>query len=147
MTEKTKIQVIHGPNLNLLGTREESIYGNVTLDEINFELKKVANKESIQLNCFQSNHEGEIVDKIQSCISIGGIVINPAAYTHTSIAIRDALLAINKPFVEVHLSDINKRESFRQHSYFSDIALKVICGQGPDGYYQGLDFLIKHLTS
>lgn len=142
-----KISVIHGPNLNLLGSREASIYGNVTLSDINNALAKRARAHATSLTFFQSNHEGALVDHIQSSAGSDGILINPAAYTHTSIAIRDALLAIAKPFVEVHLSNPKERESFRHHSYLSDIALAVVSGKGENSYYEGLDVLIKRLHS
>lgn len=145
VVNKLKILVIHGPNLNLLGRRETSIYGTVSLDEINAELKKRAQIENVEIDCFQSNHEGEIIDAIQKYCQADGFVINPAAFTHTSIAIRDALLAINKPFVEVHLSDIKNRETFRQNSYFSDVAIKVITGLGAESYYEGLKELMAFL--
>ena len=119
---KIKIRVIHGPNLNLLGQRESEIYGTTSLLQINEQLKALARAARVHLDTFQSNHEGALIDSIQQAIHHDGIVINPAAFTHTSIAIRDALLAVNKPFVEVNLSDIKKREKFRHHSYFSDIA-------------------------
>lgn len=140
-----KIRVIHGPNLNLLGLRETNIYGTTTLDSINKKLKEEAQKENIEIDFFQSNHEGALIDCIHQSKDHDGILINPAAYTHTSIAIRDALLAINKPFVEIHLSDIKKRESFRHHSHLSDVALKVVSGFGEKSYYVGLKILIEHL--
>ena len=145
MGEKTrKILVIHGPNLNLLGQRETSIYGDVTLQEINRELSSLAKDIGIDLDVFQSNHEGAIVDQIQQS-DADAILINPAAYTHTSVAIRDALLAVGKPVVEVHLSNIFAREEFRQESFISDIALGVISGFGPLGYVMGLQALSLHL--
>ena len=138
------ILVIHGPNLNLLGIREPSIYGTVTLEEINGNLAKLAEKEGISLNCFQSNAEGELIDRIQqaSAEKIHFIIINPAAYTHTSIALRDALAATRIPFIEVHLSNIFARESFRQKSFFSDMAVGVISGLGAKGYELALNYVL-----
>jgi 3-dehydroquinate dehydratase II len=138
------ILVIHGPNLNLLGIREPSIYGTVTLEEINGNLAKLAEKEGISLNCFQSNAEGELIDRIQqaSAEKIHFIIINPAAYTHTSIALRDALAATRIPFIEVHLSNIFARESFRQKSFFSDMAVGVIGGLGAKGYELAFNYVL-----
>jgi len=146
-TSKLKITVIHGPNLNLLGKRETKIYGHVTLDEINKKLHEIALSENIEISFFQSNHEGAIIDCIQDSLESHGFLINPAAFTHTSIAIRDALLAVNKPFVEVHLSDINNREDFRKISYFSDVAISVVSGLGENSYYKGLKTLIDHIKN
>lgn len=140
-----KIRIIHGPNLNLLGTRELSIYGTAKLADINAQIQELADKEGVDVDFFQSNHEGALIDHIQSSCDCDGLVINPAAYTHTSIAIRDALLAVGVPFVEVHLSDIQKREQFRQHSFLSDIALQVFSGQGPASYEKGFLALIEFL--
>jgi len=142
-----KIKVIHGPNLNLLGQRETDIYGKITLDEINKELDKLALDKNISIDFFQSNHEGDIVDCIQKSSDYDGFLINPAAFTHTSIAIRDALLAAHIPFVEVHLSDIKKRENFRQNSYYSDIAIKTVMGLGAESYYNGFKELVTYLTN
>jgi 3-dehydroquinate dehydratase II len=138
------ILVIHGPNLNLLGIREPSIYGTVTLEEINGNLAKLAEKEGANLNYFQSNAEGELIDRIQqaSAEKIDFIIINPAAYTHTSIALRDALAATRIPFIEVHLSNIFARESFRQKSFFSDMAVGVISGLGAKGYELALNYVL-----
>lgn len=149
MSQKNKfiIKIIHGPNLNLLGKRETSIYGTSTLATINASLKSQAKKLGALATCFQSNHEGELIDCIQKNASADGFIINPAAYTHTSIALRDALLAVNIPFVEVHLSDINKREKFRQFSYFSDVAIGVVKGLGAKSYTVGLEMLVKHLKT
>lgn len=134
-----KILVIHGPNLNLLGKREQGVYGSVTLSEINRALSKLAAVEEALLDFFQSNHEGEIVTKIQeSDGNYGAIVINPAAFTHTSIAIRDAIAAIETPVVEVHLSNIHARESFRKESYVSPVAKGVVFGFGVESYLLGL---------
>ena len=132
----TKILVIHGPNLNLLGTREPEIYGDDTLESINDRLKELAQSNDITLEVFQSNTEGEIVNRIQLAGSsdVDFVLINPAAYTHTSVAIRDAFLATRIPFIEVHLSNVHAREEFRLHSYLSDIAVGVICGFGKNSY-------------
>ena len=138
------ILIIHGPNLNLLGARDPKIYGAVTLTEINRNLAELAEKEGISLNCFQSNAEGELIDRIQqaSAEKIHFIIINPAAYTHTSIALRDALAATRIPFIEVHLSNIFARESFRQKSFFSDMAVGVISGLGAKGYELALNYVL-----
>lgn len=138
------ILIIHGPNLNLLGAREPKIYGAVTLTEINRNLAELAEKEGISLNYFQSNAEGELIDRIQqaSAEKIHFIIINPAAYTHTSIALRDALAATRIPFIEVHLSNIFARESFRQKSFFSDMAVGVISGLGAKGYELALNYVL-----
>lgn len=140
------ILVIHGPNLNLLGVREPEHYGSTTLLDINNHLAKLAKHDAIQLECFQSNSEAEIVTKIQSLMvnKVDAAIINPAAYTHTSVAIRDALSAVNIPFIEVHLSNVFAREHFRHHSYFSDIAIGVISGLGAHGYYAAYEY-IKNL--
>jgi 3-dehydroquinate dehydratase-2 len=131
-----KILLINGPNLNLLGSREPETYGANTLEDIVEECQKVAKREGLTLTSFQSNSENEIVDTIQSApsIAVDYIIINPAAFTHTSVAIRDALLAVAIPFIEIHISNITARESFRTHSYFSDIADGTICGFGVFGY-------------
>lgn len=142
-----KISVIHGPNLNLLGLREPSIYGNKTLKGINEQLSNKALILGCEIEFFQSNSEGEIVDYVQLLKerNFDGLILNAAAYTHTSIAIRDALLAIGIPFIEVHISNVFKRESFRHKSYLSDIAVGVISGFGYMGYEYALDFLVKAL--
>ncbi len=138
-----KILVIHGPNLNLLGQREVGVYGKITLGEIDKKLKQLAKKEKVTLKIIQSNHEGEIVDEIHSAKKKGfnGILINPAAYTHTSVAIRDAVAAANLLTVEVHLSNIYSREEFRQKSLIAPVATGQICGFGPKSYYFGLEAL------
>lgn len=139
-----KILVIHGPNLNLLGKREKEIYGSVTLSEINASLQKLAQAEKVTLEVFQSNHEGEIVTKIQEAeAECAAIVINPAAFTHTSVAIRDALAAIAIPVVEVHLSNIHRREEFRKESFISPVAHGVIFGFGLTSYLLGLKGAIE----
>ena len=145
---KKSILVLHGPNLNMLGIREPGYYGVETLDQINDTLLLKANQADIHLSTFQSNAEAELIAKIHQIadIAVDFVIINPAAFTHTSIAIRDALSAVKVPFVEVHLSNIYSREAFRQHSYFTDIAVGVISGLGASGYYLALDYAIKHIT-
>ncbi len=138
------IWVIHGPNLNLLGRREPEIYGGESLEDIDRRLTDAARQAQGEVACFQSNHEGEIVDRIQAAgrEGVGFIVINPAAYTHTSVAIRDALSAVRIPFIEVHLSNIHAREEFRHRSYLSDIAVGTICGLGSRGYDLALAYAL-----
>ncbi len=146
MKKAFRVLVIHGPNLHLLGTREPEVYGRVTLPEINQELDALGKKLGAQLETFQSNHEGEILDKISHYRgSVDGILINPAGLTHTSVALRDALLAAGVPFVEVHLSNVYKREEFRHHSYLSDVAVGQVVGFGKQSYWLGLQGLIQHL--
>ena len=136
-----KILVINGPNLNMLGIREPDIYGKQDFRALEQFIRDRATELSLSVSLFQSNHEGEIVDIIQSAYGVyDGIVINPAAYTHTSVAILDALKAVGIPTVEVHLSDINSREEFRKHSYVSLVAKKTICGLGFDGYKKALEY-------
>ena len=136
-----KILVINGPNLNMLGIREPDIYGKQSFDALQKFIRESAAELGLSVTLFQSNHEGEIVDIIQSAYGVyDGIVINPAAYTHTSVAILDALSAVGIPTVEVHLSDISAREEFRRHSYVSLVAKKTICGLGFEGYRQALRF-------
>lgn len=143
-----KFLVLHGPNLNLLGAREPDHYGADTLTDIENRLQSQASNAGHQLTSFQSNAEHDLVDKIQAAQlnDTDFIIINPAAYTHTSVALRDALSAIDVPFIEVHLSNVHARESFRQKSYFSDIAIGVICGLGSQGYELALQAAIKHTT-
>jgi 3-dehydroquinate dehydratase-2 len=142
-----KVLVLHGPNLNLLGLREPEHYGKDTLDSINEQLARQAGEAGLALECFQSNSEAELISKIQSLAKqdIGFIIINPAAFTHTSVAMRDALAAVKIPFVEVHLSNIYAREAFRHHSYFSDIAVGVISGLGAQSYSLALAYVIQQL--
>lgn len=137
------ILVIHGPNLNMLGTREPQHYGSQTLADINQHLQDMARADQVRLETFQSNAEAEIIQKIHalSVNRVDYVIINPAAFTHTSIAIRDALSAVNIPFIEVHLSNVHARESFRHHSYFSDLATAVICGLGAEGYYAAYRYI------
>ena len=139
------ILVLHGPNLNLLGEREPQHYGKQTLEDIDQVLKNIATSKSIKLETMQSNSEGDLVNKIQSLHKdkVDFLIINPAAYTHTSVAMRDALSAVKVPFIEVHLSNVYAREPFRHHSYFSDIAVAVISGLGADGYIAALNFAIN----
>ena len=140
------ILVIHGPNLNLLGKRQPEIYGTQTLDNINQDLIQIAQRQGVTLKVFQSNQEGKIVSEIGNNIDwANGILINPAAYTHTSIAIRDALSAINLPVIEIHLSNIYEREDFRHHSYVSPIAVGVISGFGNYSYELALNAMINTL--
>jgi 3-dehydroquinate dehydratase-2 len=143
------ILVLHGPNLNLLGTREPEHYGHATLDSINAHLKAIAQSADIALETYQSNAESDIVTKIQQLAiqQVDFMIINPAAFTHTSVSIRDAISAVSIPFIEVHLSNVFSRESFRHHSYFSDIAVGVISGLGPDGYDAALRFAINRLNN
>ena len=143
--DKPRILVIHGPNLNLLGTREPEHYGQVTLADINLALARMADGVGVDLESFQSNHEGALVERIHAAREQGvrAIIINPAAYTHTSVALRDALAAVSIPFVEVHLSNVHAREPFRHHSYFSDLAIGVISGLGHQGYFLALEYLLN----
>ena len=156
--EKTRpiILVLHGPNLNLLGHREPEIYGSDTLDDINQELNKVANGLGFDLKCFQSNHEGELVDEIQcasfvelqkgsSKQSFSGILINPAAFTHTSVALRDVIAASSLPTVEIHLSNVHAREKFRQHSFLASQCIGQISGFGKNSYILGLQALASFI--
>jgi len=143
------ILVLHGPNLNLLGTREPEHYGNLTLADIDQGLTTIAKQANILLETYQSNAEAEIIAKIQSLAvnKVDFIIINPAAFTHTSIVIRDTISAVKIPFIEVHLSNVFARESFRHHSYFSDIAVGVISGLGAEGYNAALRYAINHLKN
>jgi len=139
MPTKSNILVINGPNLNMLGQREPEIYGHQTLDQAMRELTRQGDELTLNVEHFQSNSEGAIIDRLHQAFNkVDFIIINPAAYTHTSVAIRDALLSINVPFIEVHLSNVHAREAFRQHSYFSDVAVGVICGLGISGYQYAL---------
>jgi 3-dehydroquinate dehydratase-2 len=140
------ILVLHGPNLNLLGTREPAVYGSTTLDEINATLSALASKNGANLSCFQSNAEAALIDRIHQARTDGTqfIVINPAAFTHTSVALRDALAAVAIPFIEVHLSNVHAREAFRKESFFSDIAAGVICGLGATGYEFAVQYALTY---
>jgi 3-dehydroquinate dehydratase II len=141
------ILVLHGPNLNLLGEREPEVYGHTTLGDINQALQQQARDRGHHLLYVQSNAEYELVERIQDARheGVNFILINPAAFTHTSVALRDALAAVAIPFIEIHLSNVHAREEFRQHSYFSDIAQGVICGLGPQGYELGLQAALHYL--
>jgi 3-dehydroquinate dehydratase-2 len=147
-SQKPRVLVIHGPNLNLLGTREPEVYGSVTLSDINVSLARLAETAGVDLESFQSNHEGALLERIHAAREQGvrAIIINPAAYTHTSVALRDALAAVAIPFVEVHLSNVHARESFRHNSYFSDLAVGVICGLGHEGYRLALDYVLTRIN-
>lgn len=149
MAENKTILVLHGPNLNLLGLREPQHYGNATLDSINRRLTERASRAGATLEAFQSNSEAELIGKVQAMA--GGkadfIIINPAAYTHTSVALRDALAAVSIPFIEVHLSNVHAREAFRHHSYFSDIAVGTITGFGAVGYELALRAATQYLAA
>ena len=142
-----RLLVIHGPNLNLLGTREPQYYGATTLADINRALARRAEAANVELETFQSNHEGALIERIHAARGEGVrfIIINPAAYTHTSVALRDAIAAVAIPFVEVHLSNVHAREPFRQKSYFSDLAIGVISGLGSEGYLLALEYLLNKL--
>ena len=143
-----RILVLHGPNLNLLGLREPNTYGNVSLDEINSELRDAASARQAEVRIMQSNHEGALVDAIHEAIGwADGILINPAAYTHTSIAIRDAIAGVGLPAVEVHLSNVYAREEFRHTSMLSAVCLGVVGGFGQHSYALALDGLLRHLES
>ena len=144
-----KLLVLHGPNLNLLGSREPNYYGLATLADINLALARRAETAGVELESFQSNHEGALIERVHAAREQGVryIIINPAAYTHTSVALRDAMAATSIPFVEVHLSNVHARESFRHHSYFSDLAIGVICGLGSDGYLLALEYLLSRINT
>lgn len=146
---KARIAVVHGPNLNLLGTREPQVYGSTTLAQIDEGLRRLGEELGVQVDCFQSNHEGALVERIHAAARDGTrfVLINPAAYTHTSVALRDALAGVALPFVEVHLSNVYRREKFRHHSYFSDLAEAVISGCGALGYSLALRFAVERLMT
>jgi 3-dehydroquinate dehydratase II len=142
-----RILVLHGPNLNLLGRREPEVYGSVTLEEINYRLQQHAAKHHVDLEILQSNHEGALVDAIQGAMGrIDMLIINAGAYTHTSAALRDAIAAVNIPTIEVHLSNLARREAFRHHSYLTEVAVGQIMGFGADSYILGLHAAILHLS-
>jgi 3-dehydroquinate dehydratase-2 len=143
------ILVLHGPNLNLLGTREPAIYGATTLAQIDANLRELAAKAGAKLESFQSNHEGALIDRVHAARTDGTtfVIINPGAYTHTSVALRDAFAGVGLPFIEVHLSNVHRREPFRHHSYFSDLAVGVIVGLGADGYRYALDAALARRTT
>ena len=144
-----QVLVLHGPNLNLLGSREPAVYGSTTLHQIDADLRQIAAEAGVALATFQSNHEGALIDRVQAARDDGTrfVIINPGAYTHTSVALRDALAAVALPFVEVHLSNVHRREPFRHRSYFSDLAVGVICGLGPQGYRAALAYAIDWLRT
>lgn len=143
-----KLLVLNGPNLNLLGTREPGVYGNATLADIEATLRREGAAAGAQVECFQSNHEGALIDRIHAAREggVGFILINPGGLTHTSVALRDALAGVAIPFVEVHLSNVHQREPFRHHSYLSPIAVGVICGFGASGYSMALQFACQRLA-
>jgi len=146
--DRPRILAIHGPNLNMLGKREPDIYGKSTLDEINADLIKTGENAGLSVETFQSNHEGAVVDKIQQAFDgYSGLIINPAAFTHTSIAIRDALLLLDIPIIELHISNIYKREPFRHTSMISDVATAIIAGFGASGYTMALEAIIMMIRS
>lgn len=148
-TLRPHVLVVHGPNLNLLGSREPKHYGLATLDDIDRSLTSRGESVGAQIETFQHNHEGALIDRIHQAArdQVDFIIINPAGYTHSSVALRDALAAVAIPFVEVHLSNIHARESFRQHSYFSDLAVGVVSGLGAHGYELALEFALRHLQN
>lgn len=143
-----KLLVLHGPNLNLLGKREPGHYGTQTLDQINQQLQQQASSQGHECECFQSNREYELIERIHAAgeQGVAFIIINPAAFTHTSVALRDALLGVKIPFIEVHLSNVHARETFRHHSYFSDVAVGVIAGLGAQGYELALQAAIRRIS-
>ena len=142
---RRSVLVIHGPNLNLLGTREPEIYGRETLEDINKRLVRLGKEFDATVETFQSNHEGALIERVHAAKAqgFGHIIINPGGYTHTSVALRDALAGVAIPFIEVHLSNIHRREAFRHHSYFSDVAVGVICGLGSRGYDLALQSVLQ----
>ena len=148
MSSSSLIWVLHGPNLNRLDLREPEIYGATTLDAINSRLINEGKALGVGVDCWQSNHEGDMIDRVHQAPqqAVKFIIINPAAFTHTSVALRDALAAVAIPFVEVHLSNVHRREPFRHHSYFSDLAQAVICGLGPQGYSAALNYAAQHIN-
>ena len=145
-TNKRRLLVIHGPNLNLLGAREPEVYGNEKLAAINRRLVAAGKAAGVEVLCYQSNVEGELIDRVQQVRGegIAFIVLNPAGYTHTSVALRDALAGAAIPFIEVHLSNVHAREPFRHRSYFSDLAVGTICGLGSQGYDFALAYALRH---
>ncbi|WP_111980264.1 type II 3-dehydroquinate dehydratase [Algibacillus agarilyticus] len=148
MSAFKQVLLLNGPNLNMLGKREPAVYGSKTLNDIELQLSQEAKALDIELSCFQSNSEAEIINRIHASFeTIDFIIINPAAFTHQSVALRDAILAVNIPFIEVHISNVHAREAFRHHSYFSDIAQGVICGLGIAGYSYALQSASNYLNN
>lgn len=145
MSMVNKLLLLNGPNLNLLGSREPAIYGSTTLADIEQAAVAQAAAAGAQLDCFQSNHEGALIDRLHAARAEGveAIVVNPGGLTHTSVALRDAFAAVAIPFVEVHISNVHQREAFRHHSFLSALALGTICGLGTDGYRYAIDFALK----
>ncbi len=142
-----KLQVLHGPNLNLLGTREPEIYGTVTLPAVDASIREVAEELGVEVEITQSNHEGALIDAVQAAAgSVAGFVVNAGGYTHTSVALRDALVATGLPFVEVHVSNVFARESFRRESLLADVAVGTVSGFGADSYTLAVRGLVRHLT-
>ena len=147
MSQTHRILLLNGPNLNMLGTREPKHYGSISLTSIEEKIQTLATQHNVKVECFQANSEEKLINKIhESFQQVDFILINTAAYTHTSVALRDALLAVSIPFVEIHLSNVHKREPFRHHSYFSDVAEGVICGFGAKGYEFAFLFAIDYLA-
>ncbi|MBS5999166.1 MAG: type II 3-dehydroquinate dehydratase [Haemophilus haemolyticus] len=147
MSQTHRILLLNGPNLNMLGAREPKHYGRISLASIEEKMQTLATQYNVKVECFQANSEEKLINKIhESFQQVDFILINPAAYTHTSVALRDALLAVSIPFVEIHLSNVHKREPFRHHSYFSDVAEGVICGLGAKGYEFAFLFAIDYLA-
>lgn len=147
MSQTHRILLLNGPNLNMLGAREPKYYGSISLASIEEKIQTLATQHNVKVECFQANSEEKLIHKIhESFHQVDFILINPAAYTHTSVALRDALLAVSIPFVEIHLSNVHKREPFRHHSYFSDVAEGVICGLGAKGYEFAFLFAIDYLA-
>ena len=147
MSQTHRILLLNGPNLNMLGAREPKHYGSISLTSIEEKIQTLATQHNVKVECFQTNSEEKLINKIhESFHQVDFILINPAAYTHTSVALRDALLAVSIPFVEIHLSNVHKREPFRHHSYFSDVAEGVICGLGAKGYEFAFLFAMDYLA-
>lgn len=147
MSQTHRILLLNGPNLNMLGAREPKHYGRISLASIEAKIQTLATQHNVKVECFQANSEEKLINKIhESFQQVDFILINPAAYTHTSVALRDAFLAVSIPFVEIHLSNVHKREPFRHHSYFSDVAEGVICGLGAKGYEFAFLFAIDYLA-
>ncbi|EGT75858.1 MULTISPECIES: type II 3-dehydroquinate dehydratase [Haemophilus] len=147
MSQTHRILLLNGPNLNMLGAREPKHYGSISLASIEEKIQTLATQHNVKVECFQTNSEEKLINKIHESVhQVDFILINPAAYTHTSVALRDALLAVSIPFVEIHLSNVHKREPFRHHSYFSDVAEGVICGLGAKGYEFAFLFAMDYLA-